>query len=280
VPGGDVITLKTAVTIDIDEGSVLIDFAGSSGQSPYGINVVMNYTHAYSTFAIRSCLNPELPNNYGSLAPIKVTAPDGSIVNCKYPAPVNARHVVGMYVPMPILKALYHVMPERVLAEGSGAVWTIQIQGKNTDGSPFTSSMFNYSGGMGARRTKSGPSATCYPTGVAAVPVEILEASMPIVFNKKELRLGSGGLGASRGGDGQTSAWRMRTSTPGLLNAVASRMTLPPEGLGGGGAGAAGRFLVNGSTVSEARKMVMQPDDEVTLETPGGGGYGQPINSQ
>jgi N-methylhydantoinase B len=276
VPGGDVIRLKTAITINLDEGSVLIDFAGSSDQSPYGINVVMNYTHAYSTFAIRSCLNPELPNNYGSLAPIKVTAPDGCIVNCKYPAPVNARHVVGMYVPMPILKALYHVMPDRVLAEGSGAVWTIQIQGKNTDGSPFTSSMFNYSGGMGARRTKSGPSATCYPTGVAAVPVEILEASMPIVFNKKELRPGSGGVGASRGGDGQTIAWRMRTSSPWLLNAVASRMTLPPEGLGGGAPGAAGRFLVNGKTVSEARKMVMQPDDEVTLETPGGGGYGQP----
>jgi N-methylhydantoinase B len=65
VPGGDVITLKTAVSINPDEGSVLIDFAGSSDQSPYGINVVMNYTHAYSTFAIRSCLNPELPNNYG-----------------------------------------------------------------------------------------------------------------------------------------------------------------------------------------------------------------------
>jgi N-methylhydantoinase B/oxoprolinase/acetone carboxylase alpha subunit len=240
----------------------------------------MNYTHAYSTFAIRSCLNPELPNNYGSLAPITVMAPDGSIVNCKYPAPVNARHVVGMYVPMPILKALYHVMPERVLAEGSGAVWTIQIQGKNTDGSPFTSSMFNYSGGMGARRTKGGPSATCYPTGVAAVPVEILEASMPIVFKRKELRPGSGGVGASRGGDGQTIAWRMRTSSPWLLNAVASRMRLPPEGLGGGAPGATGRFLVNGSTVSEARKMLMQPSDEVTIETPGGGGYGQPINSQ
>ena len=68
----------------------------------------------------------------------------------------------------------------------------------------------------------------------------------------------------------------MRTSGPWLLNAVASRMTLPPEGLGGGAPGAAGRLLVNGKTVSDARKMVMQPDDEVTLETPGGGGYGQP----
>ena len=276
VPGGDVITLKTAVTVDAVEGTILIDFAGSSGPSSYGINVVMNYTHAYSTFAIRSCLDPELPNNFGSLAPIKVTAPDGCIVNCKYPAPVNARHVVGMYVPMPILKALYHVIPDRVLAEGSGAVWTVQIQGKNAAGDPFTSSMFNYSGGMGARLTKNGPSATCYPTGVAAVPIEVLEASMPIVFTKKELRKGSGGAGASRGGDGQVIQWRMRTDSDWLLNAVASRISLPPEGLGGGAPGAAGRFLVNGKNASEARKIVMRPNDEVTLETPGGGGYGVP----
>jgi N-methylhydantoinase B len=181
-----------------------------------------------------------------------------------------------MYVPMPILKALYHVMPDRVLAEGSGAVWTIQIQGQNADGSPFTSAMFNYSGGMGARRHKSGPSATCYPTGVAAVPVEVLEASMPIVFTRKELRPNSGGAGASRGGDGQIIGWRMRTQSPWLLNTVASRTVLAPEGLAGGLPGAAGHFLVNGKPVSEARKIVMQPDDDVTLETPGGGGYGAP----
>lgn len=276
VPGGDEIVLKAAVKVDAEAGGIHIDFAGSSGQSPYGINVVMNYTHAYSTFAIRSCLDPELPNNFGSLAPITVSAPEGCIVNCRYPAPVNARHVVGMYVPMPILKALYHVMPERVLAEGSGAVWTVQIQGRNADGTPFTSSMFNYSGGMGARRTKPGPSATCYPTGVAAVPIEVLEASMPIVFRRKELKSGSGGAGASPGGDGQIIAWRMRTSDEWLLNAVASRMRLPPEGLGGGAPGAPGRFLVNGRPVNEARKMVMQPADEVVLETPGGGGYGKP----
>ena len=275
VPGGDIITLKAAVTVDADEGEITVDFAGSSGQSPYGINVVMNYSHAYSTFAIRSCLNPELPNNFGSLAPIKITAPEGCIVNCKYPAPVNARHVVGMYVSMPILKALYHVIPDRVLAEGSGAVWTIHIQGKEGNGEPFTSSMFNYSGGMGARRTKDGPSATCYPTGVAAVPVEVLEAAMPIVFDRKELRVGSGGAGASRGGDGQTISWHMRTNSTWLLNAVPSRTTLPPEGMGGGGDGAAGAFLVNGKRVSDARKLLMQAGDRVVLETPGGGGYGQ-----
>jgi N-methylhydantoinase B len=276
VPGGDVVTLKCALTIDNNAGEILIDFAGSSAASPYGINVVLNYTHAYATFAIRSCLDPHLPNNHGSLLPIKVTAPKGCIVNADYPSPVNARHVVGMYVPMPILKALYHVMPERVLAEGAGAVWTIQINGRQPDGRPFTSSMFNYSGGMGARVDKDGPSATCYPTGIAAVPIEILEAAMPIEFLKKELRLGSGGAGRSRGGDGQEVAFRLRTEHPWLLNAVTSRTEDRAEGLGGGAPGAPGSFRVNGERVSEARKMTMRPDDVVVMETPGGGGYGSP----
>jgi N-methylhydantoinase B len=274
VPGGEVITLRAAVIIDPRAGEIAVDFDGSSPQTTTGINVVLNYTHAYSTFAVRSCLNPELPNNTGSLAPIRVEAPPGSIVNCRYPAPVNARHVVGMYVPMPILKALYQVMPERVIAEGSGAVWTMQIQGRRDNGEPFTSSMFNYSGGMGARAAKPGPSATCYPTGVAAVPVEILEAVMPIVFERKELRPGSGGAGAARGGDGQIIQFRLQTRHPWLLNAVVSRLDRGPDGLGGGEAGAAGRFEVNGRPVNEARKLTLAPEDVVLLETPGGGGYG------
>jgi N-methylhydantoinase B/oxoprolinase/acetone carboxylase alpha subunit len=274
VPGGEVITLKTAVTIDADKGDILIDFDGSSGASPHGINVVMNYTHAYSTFAIRSCLDPDLPNNHGSLAPIKVTAPVGCIVNAEYPVPVNARHVVGMYVPMPILNALHPVMPDRVLAESSGAVWTIQIQGRDRDGRPYTSSMFNYSGGMGARAAKDGPDATCYPTGVAAVPVEILEASIPIRFTRKELRRGSGGAGRARGGDGQNIGFQMISGRPWLLNAIPSRVAEPAQGLDGGKPGAVGRFTVNGEPVNEARRIDMAPDDDVLLETPGGGGYG------
>ena len=274
VPGGEIITLKTAVTIDTVAGSVIVDFAGSSPQTATGINVVLNYTHAYSTFAIRSCLNPELPNNTGSLAPIEVRAPEGSIINCTYPSPVNARHVVGMYVPMPILKALHQVMPDRVLAEGSGAVWTMQIQGRRENGEAFTSSMFNYSGGMGARASKPGLSATCYPTGVAAVPIEILEATMPIVFERKELRHNSGGAGRSRGGDGQIISFHMRTTFPWLLNAVPSRLIHGPEGIDGGEAGVHGRFLVNDEPVSQARKLTMEASDVVVLETPGGGGYG------
>ena len=275
VPGGEVIELKTAVTIDSDLGEITIDFAGSSGPSPHGINVVSAYTHAYSTFTIRSILNPDLPNNAGSLAPIKVKAPQHCIVNAQYPSPVNARHVVGMYVPFPILKALAHVVPDKVLAEGSGAVWTMQIQGRGKDGEPFTSSMFNYSGGMGARVGKSGLSATCYPTGVAAVPVEVLEASIPIEFTRKELAAGTGGSGKFKGGDGQWVGFRMRSGNDWLLNAIPSRLDSGAEGLFGAQSGAAGLFLINGKPCSEAKKLAMNADDEVLMRTPGGGGSGR-----
>jgi N-methylhydantoinase B len=147
---------------------------------------------------------------------------------------VNARHVVGMYVPFPILKALGKIVPTRILAEGSGAVWTIQVQGLNESGTPFTSSMFNYSGGMGARATKPGLSATCYPTGVSAVPIEVLEASIPIEFTKKELLLGSGGKGKHNGGDGQAIGFRIRSGSEWALNAIPSRLKTQPEGFDGG----------------------------------------------
>ncbi len=276
VPGGDLITLKTAVTVDSELGEITIDFAGSSGPSPHGINVVSAYTHAYSTFAIRSILNPDLPNNAGSLTPIKVRAPDHCIVNAKYPSPVNARHVVGMYVPFPILKALAQILPDRALAESSGAVWTMQVQGRDRDGQPFTSSMFNYSGGMGARAGKDGLSATCYPTGVAAVPVEVLEASIPIEFTQKELAPDTGGTGDYRGGDGQTIGFRMRSGSDWLLNAIPSRLSRGADGLFGAAGGSPGKFLINGQPTSEAKKLAMAADDEVLLQTPGGGGCGAP----
>jgi len=149
------------------------------------------------------------------------------------------------------------------------------VQGKDDQGDAFTSSMFNYSGGMGARSTKVGLSATCYPTGVAAVPVEVLEASMPIEFTEKELAPDTGGTGEQTGGDGQTIGFRMRTNSPWLLNAIPSRLTQGAEGLFGANPGAPGKFLINGKATSEAKKLTLQSSDEVLLQTPGGGGYGK-----
>jgi N-methylhydantoinase B len=162
--------------------------------------------------------------------------------------------------------------------KSSGAVWTMQIQGKCVDGRPFTSSMLSYSGGMGARATRAGPSATCYPTGIAAVPVEIIEAVTPVIFHRKELRPNSGGDGAVRGGDGQIIPFRLDTRDEWLLNTVTSRVEEGPEGLGGGAPGAPGKFHIKGKSVRDAKKLTMQPADVVLFETPGGAGYGTTPN--
>ncbi len=271
---GSEIRIQVAVTIDPDAGEILVDYAGSSGASPFGINVVKNYTHAYTTFTIRSVLNPEVPNNYGSLLPIKVEAPEGSIVNAVSPAPCTARHVVGMFLPMPILQALSEVVPDKVIAEGAGAVWTMQVSGTHDDGRPFITAMFTYAGGVGARATKPGLSAVAYPTGVSAVPTEVVEGSAPIRFLRKELRPDSGGAGAQPGGLGQVIEFTVDTRQPWVLNAVTSRMSFAPLGLRGGQAGAPGRFLVNGEPVRTQARITLQPGDVVRLELPGGGGYG------
>ncbi|WP_055478512.1 hydantoinase B/oxoprolinase family protein [Sphaerimonospora mesophila] len=271
---GSEITIQVAVTIDTDLGEILVDYAGSSGASPYGINVVKNYTHAYTTFTLRSLLNPEIPNNAGSLAPIRVEAPEGSIVNAVPPSPCTARHVVGMFLPMPLLQAMSKVLPDAVMAEGSAAVWTMQVSGQHDDGRPFITAMFTYAGGVGARAAKPGLSATSYPTGVAAVPIEVVEGSAPIRFLRKELRRDSGGRGRHSGGLGQTIEFTVDTKAPWTLNAVTSRLARGPLGVFGGGPGATGRFLVNGEPIRTQARITLQPGDVVRLELPGGGGYG------
>lgn len=277
VMGGHEVTIRAAVTIDAEKGEIVTDFAGSSPPSQLGINVCLNYTEAYNAFAVHCCLNPEVPNNNGSLAPFRVIPPENSILNAQYPAPVNARHVVGMYVPMPVMNALYHVLPDTVLAEGAGGLWSAQIFGRDDNGRAFTSSMFNYSGGMGARAGKRGLSATCFPAGTSAISVEMLEAEMPIVFDQKELMPGTGGAGLCDGGDGQVIRFHMRTDEPWTLNSIVSRTQHGSRGIAGGEAGAPGRFLVNGKPVSGARKLPMKPGDEVVLMTPGGGGFGATV---
>ncbi len=273
---GSRIDIVCAVTVDPEQGEILVDYAGSSDASPYGINVVKNYTHAYTTFTVRSVLNPDLPNNHGSLAPIKVEAPEGSIVNAVSPQPCTARHVVGMFLPNALLKALAQIRPEAAMAEGSGAVWTMQINGNHPDGRPFITAMFTYAGGVGARAAKPGLDACSYPTGVAAVPVEVVEASAPVRFLRKALRPGSGGAGAQRGGLGQTIEFTVDTDRPWQLNAVTSRLAVPPEGIFGGEPGAAGSFTVNGEPVRTQSRFTLQPGDHVRLDLPGGGGYGSP----
>jgi N-methylhydantoinase B len=273
---GSVIDIVCAITVDPDAGEITVDYEGTSPASPWGINVVKNYTHAYTTFTVRSVLNPDIPNNHGSLAPILVEAPAGSIVNAQLPQPGTARHVVGMFLPNALLKALAQIRPDDAMAEGSGAVWTMQVNGNHDDGSPFITAMFTYAGGVGARSAKPGLDACSYPTGVSAVPIEVVEASAPIRFHEKSLRRGSGGDGRQTGGLGQVVEFSVATSKPWQLNAVTSRLAEPPQGVFGGEPGRPGAFLVNGDQVRTQARITLQPGDVVRLELPGGGGYGKP----
>jgi len=273
---GSRVDIVCALDVDPETGEITVDYEGSSPASPWGINVVRNYTHAYTTFTVRSVLNPSIPNNHGSLAPIRLSAPEGSIVNAVLPQPGTARHVVGMFLPNALLKALAQVRPAESMAEGAGAVWTMQVNGHHDDGSPFITAMFTYAGGVGARASKPGLDACSYPTGVSAVPIEVVEASAPVRFLRKALRPGSGGAGAQAGGLGQVIEFAVDTARPWQLNAVTSRLTDPPQGIFGGEPGAAGTFKVNGEPVTTQARLTLTPDDTVRLELPGGGGYGEP----
>ncbi len=273
---GSRIDVVCSLEVDPEAGEITVDYAGSSEASPWGINVVKNYTHAYTTFTVRSVLNPEIPNNHGSLMPIKVEAPEGSVLNAVCPQPGTARHVVGMFLPNALLKALARVKPDGVMAEGAGAVWTMQVNGHHDDGSPFITAMFTYAGGVGARASKPGLNACSYPTGVSAVPIEVVEASAPVRFRQKSLRPDSGGAGAQTGGLGQVIEFEVDTARPWQLNAVTSRLTEPPQGVFGGWPGRAGSFEVNGEAVTTQTRITLQPGDTIRLELPGGGGYGVP----
>src|SRR5229473_1264130 len=142
------ITIK--VRAEVRDGELLIDYAGSSPESKRGINVVLNYTRAYTTYGGKVIISPDIPNNEGAFRPVTINAPEGSILNAQPPAPVAARHVVGHFLPHAIAGALGQAVPERIMAEGSANIWGVQVSGKDLDGRPFTHIFFS-SGGTGAR---------------------------------------------------------------------------------------------------------------------------------
>src|SRR5207237_7638645 len=205
--------LTIACRCEIAGDSLWIDFAGSSPASRRGVNVVMNYTEAYTTYGVKVIVSPDVPNNEGAFRVLRITAPEGSILNVRHPAPVAARHVIGHFLPHVIAGALGQALPERVMAEGSANIWGIQVSGKDLAGEPFTHIFFS-SGGTGARAVKDGLAATAFPSGVLGTPVEVIENLSPLIVERKALRDDSRGRGKYRGGLGQTISFRVRTHRP------------------------------------------------------------------
>ena len=270
------ITIRARCEIRGDE--LLVDYAGSSPASRRGVNVVMNYTEAYTTYGVKVIVSPDVPNNEGAFRPLRITAPAGSILNVQRPASVAARHIVGHFLPHVIAGALGQALPDRVMAEGSANIWGIQVSGKDLAGDPFSYIFFS-SGGTGARATKDGLSATAFPSGVLGTPVEVIENLSPLIVEKKCLRDDSGGPGKYRGGLGQTIAFRVRTREPFLTSILCDRTVHPAAGFLGGGPGMRGAVLIDGVAPSNPKaEQLVPPGALVEVRLPGGGGYGSPAD--
>jgi N-methylhydantoinase B len=268
------IRLSVAVRVEGDE--MYLDYDGSSRQSERGINVVLNYTAAYTTFGVKCAISPEVPNNDGSFRPVHVTAPAGSILNAQHPAPVGARHIIGHFLPGLIHGALARAIPNKVLAQGADSLWNTQVTGQREDGDPFTYVFFS-GGGMGARPTGDGLSATAFPSGIRGVPAEVIESISPVIVHRRELRPDSEGPGRYRGGLGQELEIGVRSTSPWTLSAMYDRTRCPAQGICGGSPGAMGTVRTSGGKdLHPKRQQRIAGDERVVLSLPGGGGYGAP----
>src|SRR6516165_6321593 len=241
------ITLRATTTIS--DGGIHVDYTGTDPQARKGINVPLAYTTAYTVFGLGCIVAARIPNNAGSLAPLTVSAPPGSILNAIKPAAVCIRHVIGQMLPDVVFGCLYQAIPERVPAEGTSCLWNLNVRGSLRGGAGgnygFTMTVTS-NGGTGARPHADGLSATAYPSGVRGTPVEIAESITPLIFWKKELRPDSGGAGRTRGGLGQVIELESGVGESFELLAAFDRIEFPPRGRGGGDNGAPGAVEIKG----------------------------------
>ena len=271
----ELLVIRIALTV---EGRRLrVDYAGTSPQVDRGINVVYNYTHAYTTYPLACAISPHVPNNEGSFRPVTVTAPEGSILNARRPCAVGARHLIGHFLSQAVFGALSQVVPGGVIADGSAGLWNTQLEGRGPDGRLFAYIFFS-AGGMGARPTADGLSATAFPSGIRGVPAEAIESVSPTLMLRRALRPDSGGAGRFRGGLGQEMVLAVDSGEPALHSPMYDRTRCAARGFAGGRDGAVGQMVLSdGTDLHPKRKYLLQPGQRVTLRLPGGGGYGPPF---
>lgn len=268
------------VSLSIEADRILCDWTGTSGVDPKGINVPMVYTKAYACYALKCAIAPEIPNNAASLAPFEVTAPEGTIVNAPFPAPVALRHVIGHVVPDTVYDALDKLLPDTVPAEGAGCLCNFMLSLRPAPGATNARRAevltFN-SGGSGARPTLDGMSATAFPSGVMTMPVEATEQAGPVIIWRKELRPDSGGAGRYRGGLGQFMVVGAREGHVFDFSAMLDRVDHPARGRRGGESGGATVIARSDGIAMRGKGRQSVPEGQrVEMEFPGGGGYGTP----
>ena len=277
------IDLKVKLSVVQDE--ILCDFDGTSGVDKKGINVPLVYTKAYACYALKCAIAPEIPNNAASLAPFKITAPEGCILNAKHPAPVALRHVIGHLIPDTVYAALDKILPDTVPSEGAGSLCNFQVSLRPSSNDTTSIArkraevlMFN-SGGSGARPQLDGMNATAFPSGVMTMPIEATEHTGPVIIWRKELRPDSGGAGKFRGGLGQFIEIGSYDGYEFDVSLMFDRVFHPAQGRKGG--------MPGGSTVvckDDGAKMrgkgvqLVEEGRRVQMSLPGGAGYGSPLD--
>jgi N-methylhydantoinase B len=278
--------VRLAARMHILSDAIEVDFDGTSGLSSRGINVPPAYCRAYACFGIKCVVAPDIPNNWASLAPFRMTIPDGCILNAPHPYPVSVRHVIGHLLPDLMMGCLHQAVPDRVTAEGASALWNPPLRGGSSVSGQargnklvvgdFEVITFN-SGGTGARRTQDGLNATAFPSGVRTMPVEATENVAPVIIWRKELKPDSGGAGQTRGGMGQIMEIGTKGELEFSVNASFDRVANAPKGREGGQNGAPGVVKLRSGAALRTKGYQVVPDgDHLILELPGGAGMGAP----
>jgi N-methylhydantoinase B len=281
---GKPMTLKARLTVGPD--GIDVEYYDAPPTVALGLNVPMCYTDAYTAFGIKCIVAPKVPNNYASLATIRTTAPEGSILNTQHPAAVAARSTIGHMLPDVMFGCLIQAMPDGVPAEGTSCLWNLRLMGglgradltpeQMKTATPYNVMSF-HSGGTGARPYSDGLSATAFPSGVRNVPVEITETLAPLVVWSKEYRQDSGGAGEHRGGLGQVMEIGSAENMPFGISPTFDRVVFPARGRLGGRPGLAGNIeILNGKTLPPKAHSSIPAGERLVVSMPGGGGYGDP----
>ena len=280
--GTDRFDLPIRVRIEVAGERIRFDFAGTSRQVPGNMNTTVNATHASACYALKSLLDPDIPNSQGVLDVAEVSAPAGTIVNAVFPASVAARANTCQRVVDVIFGALAKALADRVPAAANGANTTAVFAGTDPDtGVPYVY-LETLGGGMGARPDRDGKDAVqVHMTNTSNLPVEAIEMEYPLLVEEYGLVPDSGGAGRRRGGLGLRRVVRPLGHDC-TFNGLGERFRHEPWGLAGGGAGARGRFAILADDGGErtlgdkSGDIPIRADERVVIETPGAGGLGPP----
>lgn len=267
--------IRVAIAIDGDEATV--DFSGTSPQRRGSVNAVYAITLSATLYAFRCLLGDDVPTNSGCLRPIRVIAPEGTLVNARPPAPVAGGNVeTSQRITDVLLGALAQAAPERVPAASQGTMNNLTIGGWDpARGQPFTY-YETIAGGMGARPGKDGADAIhTHMTNTLNTPVEALEYAYPLRVQCYAIRRGSGGAGWWRGGDGVRRDIELLADAQ--VTILSERRVFAPYGLAGGEPGQPGRNVLirdgNEETLPGKITLAAQAGDVISIQTPGGGGW-------